>query len=446
MNVPKRKLLLADDSITIQKVVNLTFAEEGIDVTAVGDGDAALEYLARETPDLVMVDVNMPGANGYQICEAIRSYEVTREMPVVLLVGSFEPFDEAEAERVGASAFMTKPFQSIRQLVATITEMMDAAAPVTTTENVPLAEQDTAELPQEIAAENALEQTAPATVEYREDIDSLYNSSVTTDATTDFAFAGDELDDEMIETSYSDNDSSVVDYELPDISTTDHSDSESAVDIEMSQYYVESPAVAETVKLSADDLPSFGNADITETNDVAISDNSGSLNTEATHEIREEPVSDPFEFTPLPTDDAVTPAEPPIVSTENFDRSLHLVEPPVAQTQPLEPLQEQASVSFAAPASPIEQFPVQRPDPFESKAAESVVDTSVASTIVDLPPASFFEEVNLLDLPPAGNSSTIEFTTPVLASDAGSNKQVVSVSPELMEVIVQKVLERLQQR
>ena len=68
----KRKLLLADDSITIQKVVNLTFADEGIEVTAVSDGDTAMEKFVENTPDLVMVDVNMPGLDGYRICEIIK--------------------------------------------------------------------------------------------------------------------------------------------------------------------------------------------------------------------------------------------------------------------------------------------------------------------------------------------------------------------------------------
>ena len=121
----KRKLLLADDSITIQKVVNLTFADEGIEVTSVGDGDSAMQKFDEFMPDLVMADVNMPGLNGYEICHLIKNNEETRHIPVILLVGSFEPFDEAEATRVGADDFLTKPFQSIRQLVNKVTELLD---------------------------------------------------------------------------------------------------------------------------------------------------------------------------------------------------------------------------------------------------------------------------------------------------------------------------------
>ncbi len=122
----KRKLLLADDSVTIQKVVNLTFADEGIEVITVGDGDAAMERFVENVPDLVLVDVNMPGLDGYRICEMIKQDDETRHIPVILLVGSFEPFDEAEARRVGADDYLTKPFQSIRQLVSKVSGLLDA--------------------------------------------------------------------------------------------------------------------------------------------------------------------------------------------------------------------------------------------------------------------------------------------------------------------------------
>jgi CheY-like chemotaxis protein len=126
--VAQRKLLLADDSITIQKVVNLTFADEGIEVITVGDGDSAMEKMTEVEPDLVMADVNMPGLNGYQICEKIRQTENLKKTPVILLVGSFEPFDEEEAKRVGADDFLTKPFQSIRQLVNKVTDLLQGSA------------------------------------------------------------------------------------------------------------------------------------------------------------------------------------------------------------------------------------------------------------------------------------------------------------------------------
>ena len=112
-----RKLLLADDSPTIQKVVELTFADEGVTVVSVGSGAEALARLSEDKPDVVLADVFMPLPNGYEICQYIKQNAELRHIPVMLLVGSFEPFDEAEARRVGADDILTKPFQSIRRLI-----------------------------------------------------------------------------------------------------------------------------------------------------------------------------------------------------------------------------------------------------------------------------------------------------------------------------------------
>src|SRR5437870_2370774 len=119
-----RKLLLADDSLAIQKVIDLTFSDEGMEVTAVGDTQQALEAIDRIAPDLVLADVFMPGGGGYQLCERIKQSERFARIPVILLVGSFEPFDEAEARRVGADDVVTKPFQSIRQLVSRVGSLL----------------------------------------------------------------------------------------------------------------------------------------------------------------------------------------------------------------------------------------------------------------------------------------------------------------------------------
>ena len=112
-----RKLLLADDSLTIQKVVSLTFNDEAMEVSTVGSGAEALKSLQESLPDIVLADVFMPEPNGYELCERLKRDERTRHIPVVLLVGTFEPFNEAEARRVGADDVLTKPFQSIRDLV-----------------------------------------------------------------------------------------------------------------------------------------------------------------------------------------------------------------------------------------------------------------------------------------------------------------------------------------
>jgi len=119
-----RKLLVADDSVAIQKVVDLTFTDEGMEVTVVGDGDQARDRLEEIAPDIVLADALMPGVDGYELCRIIRQSERLREIPVILLVGSFEPFNEAEARLAGASDIVTKPFQSIRDLVSRVGSLL----------------------------------------------------------------------------------------------------------------------------------------------------------------------------------------------------------------------------------------------------------------------------------------------------------------------------------
>ena len=170
-----RKLLLADDSTTIQKIVALTFADEGIEVIAVNNGAEAIEKLEENSPDIVLADVFMPLMNGYQVCEHIKHAEHLKHIPVMLLVGSFEPFDEAEARRVGADDTLTKPFQSIRSLVDRVGALMgrspatdrvpevpaSAAAPVPTSQ----LEAETQELPSPELVEPVEEPMTPAELE-----------------------------------------------------------------------------------------------------------------------------------------------------------------------------------------------------------------------------------------------------------------------------------------
>lgn len=121
------KILLADDSITIQKVVNLTFTDEGINVVTVGNGELALRKLSEDTFDLVLADIFMPGRNGYEVCEFVKTTPQHADIPVILLVGAFEPFDKSEAARVRADGHLTKPFES-RILVETVKRLLAESA------------------------------------------------------------------------------------------------------------------------------------------------------------------------------------------------------------------------------------------------------------------------------------------------------------------------------
>ncbi len=110
------KLLLADDSITIQKVVGIIFASDEYELSLVDNGDAALAKAKELVPDVFLVDALMPGKNGYEVCAEVRNDPVLKDVPLLLLTGAFEPFDEEKARRCGADDMITKPFES-QQLI-----------------------------------------------------------------------------------------------------------------------------------------------------------------------------------------------------------------------------------------------------------------------------------------------------------------------------------------
>ena len=104
-------LLLADDSVTIQRVIELTFADEDVQVIAVSDGDQAIERLQAAPPDIVLADIGMPGKNGYEVAQFVRQTPRLSHIPVVLLTGAFEPVDQARANEAGCDGVLAKPFE-----------------------------------------------------------------------------------------------------------------------------------------------------------------------------------------------------------------------------------------------------------------------------------------------------------------------------------------------
>jgi CheY-like chemotaxis protein len=110
------KLLLADDSITIRKVVGIIFANEDYALSVVDNGNAALEKAREIIPDIILADVLMPGNTGYEVCAEVRRDPALKHIPLLLLTGAFEPFDEEKARQSGADDFISKPFES-QQLI-----------------------------------------------------------------------------------------------------------------------------------------------------------------------------------------------------------------------------------------------------------------------------------------------------------------------------------------
>ena len=118
-----KKILLADDSITIQKVVELTFSDGDYEVTAVNNGAKAIAKLSELRPDIILSDIIMPEKNGYEVCEFVKSHPDYRNIPVVLLTGTFEPFDPDRADKAGCDAVVTKPFES-QSLIQKVEELI----------------------------------------------------------------------------------------------------------------------------------------------------------------------------------------------------------------------------------------------------------------------------------------------------------------------------------
>jgi CheY-like chemotaxis protein len=121
------KILLADDSVTVQKIITLTFSDEGAEVSTVNNGEEAIARLRYVRPDLVMADVSIPGKDGYDICEFVKTHPDMKNTPVILLVPAFEPYDEERARRAGADHHLTKPFQSIRTLISTVKNLIESS-------------------------------------------------------------------------------------------------------------------------------------------------------------------------------------------------------------------------------------------------------------------------------------------------------------------------------
>jgi len=107
-----KTLLLADDSVTMQKVVGITFANEDVRLVTVDNGDDALERARDVKPSVVLADVGMPGLNGYELCAAIKSEPELKHIKVILLTGTFDTYDENRAREVGADAHVSKPFEA----------------------------------------------------------------------------------------------------------------------------------------------------------------------------------------------------------------------------------------------------------------------------------------------------------------------------------------------
>jgi CheY-like chemotaxis protein len=120
------KLLLADDSVTIQRVVELTFSGENVQVVAVGDGEQAIARIPIELPDIVLADIGMPKRTGYDVAAFVKGRSDLSHIPVLLLAGAFEPVDEARAQQVHSDGVLVKPFEP-QQVISRVRDLIESS-------------------------------------------------------------------------------------------------------------------------------------------------------------------------------------------------------------------------------------------------------------------------------------------------------------------------------
>src|SRR5213593_816520 len=125
------RILVADDNSNIQRMVGLALKDQGIDVVAVGNGEAAVRKISDIHPDLVLADVFMPVRNGYEVCQYVKADPKLAHIPVILLVGAFDPLDEQEAQRVGADGVLKKPFVPPDPLISMVKSALTRAGVAT---------------------------------------------------------------------------------------------------------------------------------------------------------------------------------------------------------------------------------------------------------------------------------------------------------------------------
>lgn len=119
-----KQILLVDDSVTIHRVVELTFAHEDYKVTAVKNVDDGLSKARELRPDIVLADAGMPGKTGYDLCAALRADGQLASVPCLILTGNFSPYDDARGSKAGADGYVVKPFET----QALIDKVNDAVA------------------------------------------------------------------------------------------------------------------------------------------------------------------------------------------------------------------------------------------------------------------------------------------------------------------------------
>ncbi|GAA0176976.1 response regulator transcription factor [Clostridium sediminicola] len=113
------KILIVDDELNIQELIKFNLINQGYEVIVAGDGIEALKLVKAEKPDLILLDLMLPGIDGYDVCSQIRKNNSISSIPIIMLTAKGEEFDKIHGLELGADDYITKPF-SVKELLARV--------------------------------------------------------------------------------------------------------------------------------------------------------------------------------------------------------------------------------------------------------------------------------------------------------------------------------------
>lgn len=120
----QRSILVVDDERNIVLSIEFLLRQAGYNVRVAYDGDAARKAVAEQAPDLILLDVMMPGRNGYEVCQAIRAAPGGENIKIIMLTAKSRDVEQERGFAMGADAYVTKPF-STRDLVERVRRLLE---------------------------------------------------------------------------------------------------------------------------------------------------------------------------------------------------------------------------------------------------------------------------------------------------------------------------------
>jgi DNA-binding response OmpR family regulator len=122
--MPEKRILIVDDEPDLLETIQVTLETAGYECLVAYDGFRGLDRARNEKPDLIVVDVMLPGLNGYKICRLLKFDEQYKRIPIIMLTAEAQEKDRLIAEETGADYYMTKPFAPDK-LIAKVAELLE---------------------------------------------------------------------------------------------------------------------------------------------------------------------------------------------------------------------------------------------------------------------------------------------------------------------------------